>query len=79
MKKDCTKQDFANWLNENQEVCWIKEVSIERILSCVDDYVAICNAKSKDEFELLNDIRELFIQHITRISLPFYQVGSFKC
>ncbi|QEA97035.1 hypothetical protein BG611_07215 [Mannheimia haemolytica] len=60
MKKDCTKQDFANWLNENQEVCWIKEVSIERILSCVDDYVAICNARSKDEFELLNDIRELF-------------------
>ncbi|HDL5101389.1 TPA: hypothetical protein PXF54_002462, partial [Mannheimia haemolytica] len=55
MKKDCTKQDFANWLNENQEVCWIKEVSIERILSCVDDYVAICNARSKDEFELLND------------------------
>lgn len=60
MKKDCTKQDFANWLNENQEAYWIKEVGIGSILSCVDNEVAICNARSEDDFELLNDIREMF-------------------
>lgn len=60
MKKDCTKQDFADWLDRNKTVHWIELLGITHILSCVDDDVAICNASSEDEFELLNDIREMF-------------------
>lgn len=60
MKKDCTKQDFADWLDRNKTVHWIEQFGITHILSCVDDDVAICNARSEDEFNLLNDIREMF-------------------
>ena len=60
MKKDCTKQDFADWLDRSKTVHWIDLLGITHILSCVDDDVAICDAKSESEFELLNDIREMF-------------------